>query len=126
MATSAKVTAQARRHPITFGSPARRRRNLPLAVGGALVVLTCALLFALAWMLAGHRQRAREPHHLGAWQPPALACKPGRPALRGASTSPPACRPGALLHRPLLRRKRLRNGCTVAQASNAASALLRQ
>ena len=34
----------------------RRRRNIPLAVGGALAVIICAALFATAWQNAGHRQ----------------------------------------------------------------------
>jgi hypothetical protein len=56
MVTSVRTQGQARRQPTAVGSPARRRRNLPLAVGGVLVVLACALLFALAWMQAGQRQ----------------------------------------------------------------------
>ena len=38
--------------------PALRRRNVPLALGGALAVIICAALFAAAWQNAGHRQPA--------------------------------------------------------------------
>ena len=38
------------------GAPLRRHRNIPLAIGGALAVIICAVLFAAAWQNAGHRQ----------------------------------------------------------------------
>ena len=38
------------------GPALRRRRNIPLALGGALVVIICAVLFAAAWRNAGHRE----------------------------------------------------------------------
>jgi hypothetical protein len=52
--TPIRRTQQGR--PAGPGTAFRRRRNIPLALGGALVVIICAVLFAAAWQQAGHRQ----------------------------------------------------------------------
>jgi hypothetical protein len=56
MTASASSPGRVRSRPASAGPSLRRRRNVPLAVAGALLVLVCALLFAVAWQNAGHRQ----------------------------------------------------------------------
>ena len=56
--TITRRAAPAGRAPSGDGGlpPRARRRNLPLAVAGVLLVAGCALIFAVGWRSAGHRE----------------------------------------------------------------------
>jgi hypothetical protein len=42
--------------PLGQGLRRGRRRSVPLAAGGVVLVVVCALVFAEGWLQAGHRQ----------------------------------------------------------------------
>jgi len=43
--------------PLEQGPRRGRRRSVPLAAGGVVLVVVCALVFAGGWLQAGHRQQ---------------------------------------------------------------------
>ena len=56
MAVLARSRRTAGPQPAGQGPRRGRRRSIPLAAGGVVLVVVCALVFAEGWLAAGHRQ----------------------------------------------------------------------
>jgi hypothetical protein len=56
MAVLTRSRRSAGAQPPGQGPRRGRRRSIPLAVGGVVLVVVCALVFAEGWLAAGHRQ----------------------------------------------------------------------
>ena len=56
MAVPTRSRRTASLQPPGQGPRRGRRRSIPLAAGGVVLVVACALVFAEGWLAAGHRQ----------------------------------------------------------------------